>query len=119
MTVSAPSSPGHREWRGTGLYWTLIVGLVAAVAALIGIIQNSQSVELRYLVWSGSASLAVIMLAAVVVSVAGTVAIGAGWRRRRRRTLADRQELGRRRVLAGRPDVVAAPEIPEAAAPAK
>jgi uncharacterized integral membrane protein len=86
--------PGRRrEFRGTGVHWSLVAGLVLAVAILIGIVQNSQQVELRYLVWSGHVPLLVILLATVVLVVALDEALGLVWRWRRRRHLTERELL--------------------------
>ena len=84
---------GRREFRGTGLHWSLIAGLVLAVAILIGIVQNSQQVELRYLAWSGHVPLFVILLATVVLVVALDEVVGLVWRWRRRRHLTQREEM--------------------------
>jgi uncharacterized integral membrane protein len=84
---------GRRQFRGTGLHWSLIAGLVLAVAILIGIIQNSQQVELRYLGWSGHVPLLVILLATVVLVVALDEVLGLVWRWRRRRHLNQRERL--------------------------
>jgi len=83
----------RRQFRGTGLYWTLILTLVVAVAIIIGIVQNSQGVKLRYLAWTGSLSLAVALLATIVLTVALTSLVGLIWRRRRRHQLTDSVEL--------------------------
>ncbi len=82
----------RRQFRGTGLYWTLILTLVVAAAIIIGIIQNSQGVTLKYLAWTGRLSLAVALLATIVLIVALTSLVGVIWRRRRRHQLT---ELGR------------------------
>jgi len=83
----------RRQFRGTGLYWTLILTLVVAVAIIIGIVQNSQGVTLKYLAWTGSLSLAVALLATIVLTVALTSLVGLIWRRRRRHQLTDSVEL--------------------------
>jgi uncharacterized integral membrane protein len=83
----------RRQFRGTGLYWTLILALVLAVAIVIGIIQNSQGVRLKYLAWAGSLPLAVVLLATIVLTVALTSLVGVIWRRRRRHQLTDSVEL--------------------------
>ena len=88
-----------RQFRGTGVYWTLIPTLVVAVLIVIGIIQNSQGVRLRYLVWTGSLSLAVALLTTITLTVALTTLVGVIWRRRRRHQLGDAVEL---RELRGR-----------------
>jgi len=87
----------RRQFRGTGLYWTLILTLVVAVAIIIGIVQNSQGVRLSYLAWTGSLSLAVALLVTVVLTVALTSLAGVIWRRRRRHQLTDSVELRERR----------------------
>ena len=83
----------RRQFRGTGLYWTLILALVLAVAIVIGIIQNSQGVRLKYLAWAGSLPLAGVLLTTIVPTVGLTSLVGAVWSRRRRRQLTDPVEL--------------------------
>jgi uncharacterized integral membrane protein len=83
----------RRQFRGTGLYWTLILALVVAVAIVIGIIQNSQGVRLKFLGWAGNPPLAVVLLATIVLTVALTSLVGVIWRRRRRHQLTDSVEL--------------------------
>jgi uncharacterized integral membrane protein len=87
------TSATAREIRGVGLYWGLIAALLVAVAILIGVIQNSQDVELRFLGWSGRVPLLVILLATVVLVVILDEALGLAWRRRRRRHITQRAEL--------------------------
>lgn len=93
MDTGRTNSSARRQFRGTGLYWTLILTLVVAVAIIIGIIQNSQGVRLKYLAWSGSLSLAVVLLTTIVLTVALTSLVGVIWRRRRRHQLTDSVEL--------------------------
>jgi uncharacterized integral membrane protein len=93
MDKGQTNSTARRQFRGTGLYWTLILTLVVAVAIIIGIIQNSQAVRLQYLAWTGSLSLAVALLAIIVLTVALTSLVGVIWRRRRRHQLTDSVEL--------------------------
>ena len=47
----------RRQFRGTGLSWTLVLALVVAAAIVVGVIQNSHGVRLDYLVWHGSVPL--------------------------------------------------------------
>ena len=79
---------------------------MVAVAIIIGIVQNSQGVRLSYLAWTGSLSLAVALLATIVLTVALTSLVGVIWRRRRRHQLTDTVELrelrGHAQVAAGR-----------------
>ncbi len=96
--MTGTGSGERQRWRGTGVYcWDLIVGLVLAAAAIVGIVQNSQQVEVKYLGWTGHASLAVVLLAAVVATVALSTVTGVGRRRSRRQRLIQRDELEQRR----------------------
>jgi uncharacterized integral membrane protein len=99
MTARTEDKGARREFRGTGLYWSLVLSLIVAVAILIGIIQNLQSVQLNYLVWNLSTPLIVVLLVTIFASVLLTALVGVAWRHRRRRQLTDREEL---RGLRGR-----------------
>ena len=83
----------RRQFRGTGLSWTLVLALVMAAAIVVGIIQNSHGVRLDYLVWHGSVPLIAVLLATVVLTVALTSLVGVIWRRHRRHHLTDSAEL--------------------------
>ena len=93
----------RRQFRGTGLSWTLVLALVMAVAIVVGIIQNSHGVRLDYLVWHGSVPLIAVLLATVVLTVALTSLVGVIWRRRRRQQLTDSVELSELRGQAQPP----------------
>src|SRR5487761_473617 len=94
MGEPPPTRPSvRREARGTGLYWTLVVAFLLAVGILIGIIQNLQAVEFRYLGWDLRTPLVVILLATVLAVLVLAELVGLLWRRQRRRRLADRHEL--------------------------
>jgi len=99
MTARTVDKDARREFRGTGLYWSLFLGLIIAVAILIGIIQNAQSVQLKYLVWDLNTPLIVVLLVTIFASVLLSSLFGVAWRHRRRRQLTDREEL---RGLRGR-----------------
>jgi uncharacterized integral membrane protein len=83
----------RRQFRGTGLSWSLVLALVMAVAIVVGVIQNSHGVRLDYLVWHGSVPLIAVLLATIVLTVALTSLVGVIWRRRRRHQLGDSAEL--------------------------
>ena len=83
----------RRQFRGTGLSWTLVLALVVAAAIVVGVIQNSHGVRLDYLVWHGSVPLIAVLLATVVLTVALTSLVGVIWRRRRRHQLTESSEL--------------------------
>ena len=42
MNARAEDKGARREFHGTGLYWSLVLSLILAIAILIGIIQNSR-----------------------------------------------------------------------------
>ena len=65
MNGRSDKSP-QREFRGTGVYWSLLLGVILAIAILIGIIQNAQSVQLKYLVWNLSTPLIVVLLVTIL-----------------------------------------------------
>jgi uncharacterized integral membrane protein len=78
--------PAHR---GTGVAWSFVAAVVALVAVVILIVQNDQSVRFEWLWIDFTASLAVMMLLTVLVTVLATSAAGLVWRHRRRRELDD------------------------------
>ena len=100
MTSRTEDKTARREFHGTGVYWSLLLGLILAVAILIGIIQNAQSVQLKYLVWNLSTPLIVVLLVTIFATVLLSALAGVAWRHRRRRQLTEREEL---RGLRGRP----------------
>lgn len=87
------------EFRGTGIYWRLLLAFVIAIAILVGIIQNSQTIELKYLGWDLRTPLIVVLLGTIVATALAGTLIGVEWRRRRRRQLTEAEEL---RDLRGR-----------------
>ena len=93
MNTRTGDNGGRREFHGTGLYWSLVLGLILATVILIGIVQNSQSVQVQYLVWRLNTPLIVVLLVTIVASILLAVLVGVAWRHRRRRQLADREEL--------------------------
>ena len=111
MNARTSDNSARREFHGTGLYWSLLLGLILATVILIGIVQNSQSVQVRYLVWHLNTPLIVVLLVTIVASVLLTALVGVAWRHRRRRQLADREELRGLRTRTARP-ASAASETP-------
>jgi uncharacterized integral membrane protein len=109
------NSTVRRQFRGTGLYWNLIIALVVAVAIIIGIIQNSQGVRLKYLGWTVGMPLGVVLLITIVLTVALTSLAGLMWRRQRRHQLTDSVELHELREQAqGRGPTEPKADAPEA-----
>ena len=83
---------------GTGVY----AGLIALILVIAGLVvlaaQNTQSVTIRWLGLSWTTPLIAVLLGVMLVTVILDEVIGAVWRHRRRRILAERQELTRRRA---------------------
>lgn len=99
----------RRQFRGTGLSWTLVLALVVAAAIVVGVIQNSHGVRLDYLVWHGSVPLIAVLLATVVLTVALTSLVGVIWRGRRRHHLTNSAELEQLRGQAKPQDAAGRP----------
>jgi uncharacterized integral membrane protein len=85
-------------FRGMGVWVPVVAGLVVAAGAVVFVAQNAHAVALRFLWVHFRASPAVLVLATAVVAVAVTEALGALWRRRRRRVLTEREELAELRT---------------------
>jgi len=128
---SMPRDANHlrarRERRGTGLYTSLLVAFVLAVGILVGIIQNLQTVELKYFGWDLRTPLIVVLLVSVLATVMLSTLVGAAWRHRRRGQLGDREELREMRqrakepaaepAVSGPPSAPASPPTPPPGSP--
>jgi uncharacterized integral membrane protein len=107
-----------REFRGTGIYWNLLVAVALVAAILVAIVQNTQDVELKYLGWDVHTPLIVVMLVTIFVTAVFTGLVGFAWRWRRRSQLAKRAELEELRGQSRRPAGSALPAgAPPPAAP--
>ena len=105
----------RRSVPSTGLSWSLIAGLILALGIIVGIVQNSQGADVHYLFWTGHASLAVLLLATIVATVALSALAAVVWRRNRRRQLTGRAELEQLRRESRTPASVLPPSGPPAA----
>jgi uncharacterized integral membrane protein len=92
-------TPATRErvFVGTGLFWGLIVGVILAVVAMILAAQNTGLSTLTFLGWEFSTPLIVLILGSMLIGVVLDELFGLVYRKRRRRTLRDRDELKRLR----------------------
>ncbi|MGA8015703.1 MAG: hypothetical protein WCB85_07280 [Candidatus Dormiibacterota bacterium] len=79
----------RRQFRGTGLYWALILALVVVVAIIVGLLQQSPDVRVKYLAWSLNMPLAVVLPITMVLIVALASLVGVIWRSRGRHQLND------------------------------
>lgn len=85
----------ERHFVGTGLFWGLVVGLVLAVFVIILAAQNTQSITFSFLGWDWSTPLIVVILVSLLVGIVLDEIVGLVFRARRRRILAEREELKR------------------------
>ncbi len=93
--VAKPSSKTPSD--EPGVRWSLLAGLALIAAIAVMAAQNTQKVTLNFLGWDGRAPLIAIILGTAVVAVLFDEVVGFIWRRRRRKTLAEREELKRLR----------------------
>src|SRR2546423_15651234 len=78
--ASEPESeplPGESRTRLSGAWTAVVIGLVALVVILIFILQNQQSVQVSFLVFSGHLPLAVALLFAMILGALIVFAFGA------------------------------------------
>jgi uncharacterized integral membrane protein len=69
--------PGERRTRLSGVWTAVVVGLVALVVILVFILQNQQSVEVSFPMFSGHLPLAVALLFAMILGALTVFAFGA------------------------------------------
>jgi lipopolysaccharide assembly protein A len=69
--------PGENRTRLSGAWTAVVVGLVALVVILVFILQNQQSVQVSFLVFSGHLPLAVALLFAMILGALIVFAFGA------------------------------------------
>jgi putative membrane protein len=90
--------PGERGTRLSGAWTAIVVGLVALVVILVFVLQNQQSVEVTFLMFTGHLPLAVALLFALILGAVIVFAFGAA------RILQLRMVAGRaRRQVSGAP----------------
>lgn len=92
---AVPEAPAERVFVGTGLFWGLIIGLILAVAVVILVAQNTGTVTISFLGWDFSTSLIVVILGSLLIGVLLDELFGLVYRKRRRQTLRDRDQLKR------------------------
>lgn len=94
---TAPAAVRERMFVGTGLFWGLIVGIVLAVVVITLAAQNTDTILVSFLGWDFSTPLIVVFLGALLIGVVLDELFGLVYRKRRRRTLRERDELQRLR----------------------
>jgi uncharacterized integral membrane protein len=85
--------PTERVFVGTGWFWSLIIGIVLALAAVIFVLQNGDPVSVEFLGWEGQVSLAGLVLVVALASIVLDELFGAFYRQRRRRRLTEREAM--------------------------
>ena len=71
------SLPGERRTRLSGAWTAIVIGLLALVVILVFILQNQQSVEIKFLMFEGNLPLAVALLFALILGAVIVFAFGA------------------------------------------
>lgn len=87
----------ERVFLGTGLFWGLIVGVILALAVVILAAQNTATVTVSFLAWDFSTPLIVLILGSLLIGIVVDELFGLIYRKRRRRTMREREELKRLR----------------------
>jgi lipopolysaccharide assembly protein A len=77
VTAEPEALPGERRTRLSGAWTAVVVGLVALIVILVFILQNQQSVEVSFLMFSGHLPLAVALLFAMILGALIVFAFGA------------------------------------------
>jgi lipopolysaccharide assembly protein A len=69
--------PGERRTRLSGAWTAIVVGLLALVVILVFILQNQQSVQIKFLMFEGNLPLAIALLFALILGAIIVFAFGA------------------------------------------
>ncbi len=91
--ATTPVSSSAPIFKGSGMRWGLVGGLILVVAIVILAAQNTQSVEFSFLTWEVTAPLSALILGSAVVAVILDELAGWIWGIRRRRQLRHNAEL--------------------------
>lgn len=97
--MESPERPevaaGRRErvYAGTGLPWGYVVLVVVAAAVILFVVQNTDRVRVEWAFWDFDASLAGVVLVAMLAAVILTSLVGLAWRHSRRQTLTERERV--------------------------
>jgi uncharacterized integral membrane protein len=94
---TTPVATQERVFVGTGLFWGLIIGVILAAAVVVLAAQNTDTTTITFLAWDLSTPLIVLILGGLLTGIVLDELFGLIYRKRRRRTLRDRDELQRLR----------------------
>jgi uncharacterized integral membrane protein len=95
----------HRVFAGTGISWAFIFGVLLTVAIIVLAIQNTDTVPVTLYFWETSAPLIIVMVVTGLAAILIDELIGMIIRRRKRKVLAEREELKRLRAKADSKDL--------------
>ena len=95
-----PEAEQHRVFAGTGISWAFIFGVLLTVAIIVLAIQNTEAVPVTLYFWETSAPLIIVMVVTGLAAILIDELIGMIIRRRKRKVLAEREELKRLRAKA-------------------
>ncbi len=90
---------------GTGISWAFIFGVLLTVAIIVLAIQNTDTVPVTLYFWETSAPLIIVMVVTGLAAILIDELIGMIIRRRKRKVLAEREELKRLRAKADSKDL--------------
>jgi uncharacterized integral membrane protein len=99
--VAIPEPEQHRVFAGTGISWAFIVGAVLTAAVIVLAVQNTDTVPVTLYFWETTAPLIIVMLVTALAAILIDELIGMIIRRRKRKVLAEREELKQLRARAG------------------
>lgn len=91
------SSSTRTVYKGSGIRWGFVTGLVLAVLLVILVFQNTDPVQFRFLIWEIETPLAALLIATAVIAAVADELVGLVVRARRRRRLEEKEELKRLR----------------------
>jgi uncharacterized integral membrane protein len=93
----APAQPESHPGLVSRIRWGLLSFIVLAIIVIILSAQNTQEVELKALGWTAQAPLVVIILVTVLVTVVLDELVGVILRARKKKRIAEKEELKRLR----------------------
>ncbi len=88
-------------YKGSGIRWGFVTGLLLAVLLVVLVFQNTDDVSFRFLIWEIQTPLAALLIATAVIAAVADELVGLVVRARRRRRLAEKEELERLRSQSG------------------
>ena len=96
-TLAPPDRVVERVPTGTGLRWGLILGIILSIPLIVFLAQNTQSVTINFLAWTGQIPLVAVLGATVIITIVIDELIGLAVRSQRRKSIIEHQELQRLR----------------------